>query len=193
MAQYLAGETFGYTSPTIEGYTPSAAFVRSSAAGMPANDFEYTVVYTADAAPIVPTPGTPDDLTPGDGTTPGTPDNQAPIVPIPGGTTPGGTTPGTPDTATPVTATPDVLTGVEITEDEDGNIEVTPVVDEEVPLANRDLDDHDCCVLHFLLMLAALIVYAAYTRSMKKRQARIAELAEELETEMLKRKQEKAE
>ena len=189
VAQYLAGETFGYTSPTIEGYTPSAAFVRSSAAGMPANDFEYTVVYTADAAPIVPTPGTPD--------------NQAPIVPIPGGTTPGGTTPGTPVTATPVTATPvtatpvtatpDVLTGVEITEDEDGNIEVTPVVDEEVPLANRDLDDHDCCVLHFLLMLAALIVYAAYTRSMKKRQARIAELAEELETEMLKRKQEKAE
>ena len=65
-------------------------------------------------------------------------------------------------------------------------------MEEEVPLAKRDLDDHKCCVLHFLLMLAAMIVYAAYTRSMKKRQEKIAELAEELETEKLKRKQQEA-
>ena len=94
---------------------------------------------------------------------------------------------------TPAVPTPgDGTTGGEITTDDNGEVEVVPVVDEEVPLANRDLDDHECCVLHFLLMLIAMIVYAAYTRSMKKRQERIAELVEELEAEMLKRKQQES-
>lgn len=133
---------------------------------MPARDVVVTVVYTAIPVPApTPTPDTPD--------TPDTP-----------------VTPTTPDAGT-TTPTDDVV-GAEITTNEEGEVEVVPVIEEEVPLAKRDLDDHDCCILHFLLMLAAMIVYAAYTRSMKKRQERIAELAEELETEMLKRKQQES-
>lgn len=72
--------------------------------------------------------------------------------------------------------------------DEDDNVEVVPVLDEEVPLADMDLEEHHCCILHFLLMLIALIIYAFYTSSMKRRQQRIAELRDELETETLKRR-----
>lgn len=102
--------------------------------------------------------------------------------------------PTTPDAGatTPAATEPEEAVGAEITTNEEGEVEVVPVIEEEVPLAKRDLDDHDCCILHFLLMLAAMIVYAAYTRSMKKRQERIAELADELETEMLKRKQQES-
>ena len=168
-AQYLAGETFGYTSPTIDGYTADYAFVRSDANGMPASDLVVTVTYTAAAAPVTPAPVTP----------------AAPATPAPAAVTPA------PAAVTPTPPAEPV--GAEVAVDNEGNVEIRPVVDEEVPLANRDLDDHECCVLHFLLMLAAMIIYAAYTRSMKKRQERIAELADELETEMLKRKQETAE
>ena len=167
-AQYLEGESYGYTSPTINGYTPNYAFVRTGAEGMPARDVVVTVVYTA-----IPTPTTP--TTP---TTPATP--TTPTTPA----TPGGGTTAAPADGTPV--------GAEVRANEDGDVEVVPVVEEDVPLAKRDLDDHKCCILHFLLMLAAMIIYAAYTRSMKKRQERIAELAEELETEKLKREQQES-
>ena len=166
-AQYLAGESFIYTSPTIAGYTPNYTFVRTGADGMPARDVVITIIYTAN--PV--TPVTP--------TTPTTP------------TTPGGGD-GTAVTPAPAAAADGTPVGAEVALTEDGDVEVVPVVDEEVPLAKRDLDDHECCILHFLLMLAAMIVYAAYTRSMKKRQERIAELAEELETEKLKREQQEA-
>ncbi|WP_251386706.1 DUF7507 domain-containing protein [Mediterraneibacter agrestimuris] len=230
-AQYLEGETFGYTSPIISGYTADYAFVRTGAEGMPARDVVITVVYTENPV-VVPTPTpTPDGDTtptpaPGEDTTPTpTPGGDTTPTPTPGGDTtptptpegdaaptptpegdaaptptpaPGGdaapATPAVPTPAvTPAVPTPgDGTTGGEITTDDNGEVEVVPVVDEEVPLANRDLDDHECCVLHFLLMLIAMIVYAAYTRSMKKRQERIAELVEELEAEMLKRKQQES-
>ena len=77
--------------------------------------------------------------------------------------------------------------GAQVIVDENVEVEIVPVVNENVPLANRDLDGHDCCILHFLLMVAAMLLYAAYTRSMKKRQKKIAELADRLETEMLRR------
>ena len=163
-AQYLAGESFIYTSPSIAGYTPNYAFVRTGADGMPARDVVITIIYTAN--PVTPT-------------TPTTP------------ATPGGGD-GTAVTPAPAAAADGTPVGAEVALTEDGDVEVVPVVEEEVPLAKRDLDDHECCILHFLLMLAAMIVYAAYTRSMKKRQERIAELAEELETEKLKREQQEA-
>ena len=170
-ARYLEGETFSYASPAIAGYTPDYAFVRTSAEGMPARDVVITITYTANAVPT-PTPDTPDG---GDD----------------GTTTPG--TDGTTETTVPAEPAAEETVGAEIRTTDDDEVEVVPVVEEEVPLANRDLDNHECCILHFLLMLAAMVVYAMYTRSMKKRQARIAELAEELETEMLKREQQSAE
>lgn len=131
---------------------------------MPARDVVITIIYTAN--PVTPT-------------TPTTP------------ATPGGGD-GTAVTPAPAAAADGTPVGAEVALTEDGDVEVVPVVEEEVPLAKRDLDDHECCILHFLLMLAAMIIYAAYTRSMKKRQERIAELAEELETEKLKREQQES-
>ena len=78
-------------------------------------------------------------------------------------------------------------TGAAVQADDNGNVNVTPVVDDKVPLARQNLDDHDCCILHFLLMLLALIALICYTADMKKRQERIAELKDELETEQIKR------
>ena len=77
--------------------------------------------------------------------------------------------------------TPAGAIDAEVTENEDGSYELTPIEDTETPLANTDLDDHACCILHFLLMLLALLILILYTKSMNKRQARIFELREELE------------
>ena len=96
-------------------------------------------------------------------------------VPANGGGNGGGTPATTPNT------------GLAVQADDDGNVNVTPVVDDKVPLARQNLDDHDCCILHFLLMLLALIALICYTVDMKKRQERIAELKDELETEQIKR------
>lgn len=156
-AQYLKGETFGYQSPEIAGYTPDYAFVRSDENGMPARDYIFTVVYTANVVPVL-------DET-GDGRTQGPDLNDTNVQ-------------------------PEEPVGAELRADASGEVEVQEVVDAEVPLANRSLDDHACCILHFLLLLAAMIIYAFYTRSMKKHQKRIAELTDELEIEMLKREQE---
>lgn len=78
--------------------------------------------------------------------------------------------------------------GAAVQEDEEGNIIIIPVEDPVVPLAGITIDDHRCCILHFLLTLAAVIVYICYTKSMKKHQERIAGLRDKYEIEILRRK-----
>ena len=171
------GAAFSIASPAVTGYTPNYATVNSGADGMPAADVEVTVTYTANPVivPIVP-PVTP--------TTPVTPATPAtPVTPV----TPAAVTPTTPTAIIPPTPTPAAPIDAELTENDEGDYDLTPIQDEETPLAKQNLDDHACCILHFLLMLLALIVLAFYTRSMKKRQARIFELREELELEMARR------
>ena len=118
--------------------------------------------------------------------------SAAPVTPA--GTNPGGTTPGGNDTAAPANAgtiTPAAVIQT-ITEpvaafvQNVGNAvganvqQLVQSDDEGVPLANRASKDHKCCILHFLLLLLALLVEIGYTRSMKKRQERIFELREEI-------------
>ena len=79
------------------------------------------------------------------------------------------------------------LQGALIETDDDGNVTVTPITEEEIPLANKEIDDHKCCILSFLLMLATLIIYSWFTHSMKKRQKKLAELKDQLAEETLKR------
>ena len=175
--EYEVGAAFSIASPAVTGYTPNYATVNSGADGMPAADVEVTVTYTANPVivPIVP-PVTP--------TTPVTPATPAtPVTPV----TPAAVTPTTPTAIIPPTPTPAAPIDAELTENDEGDYDLTPIQDEETPLAKQNLDDHACCILHFLLMLLALIVLAFYTRSMKKRQARIFELREELELEMARR------
>ncbi len=59
--------------------------------------------------------------------------------------------------------------------------------DEEVPLADQKADDHKCCILHFLIMLPALLISIFETRSMKKRQKKLQEVREELDCELARR------
>lgn len=64
--------------------------------------------------------------------------------------------------------------------------ELTQSGDGEVPLANKELN-HDCCILHFLLALLAIVVFGFYTRDRKKGQRKIFELREELDMELARR------
>ncbi len=142
-----AGELFGpvYT-PEIAGYTPDYAFIRSNEYGMPAQDVEITVVFTAIPAP--PPPATIVDPVP---------------TPTPTPTPPGGGA---------------------VEENEQGEVVIVPVVDPEVPLADTDLG-HRCCILHFLIMVVAMIVLAFHTKKKKDHREEIAKLREELDARMI--------
>ena len=59
--------------------------------------------------------------------------------------------------------------------------------DNNVPLGNQKLNDHKCCVLHFLIMLLTAILYGFFTHNLKKRQKKLFEVREELDTELAKR------
>ncbi|MGN0702216.1 MAG: hypothetical protein ACI4KL_03445, partial [Lentihominibacter sp.] len=57
---------------------------------------------------------------------------------------------------------------------------VTTIGDGQTPLANSLLDAN-CCILHLLIMLAALLALIWYTHDMKKRQRRIYDLQGQLQ------------
>ena len=65
--------------------------------------------------------------------------------------------------------------------------DVATIDEDDTPLGNLDLDkDHACCILHFLLLLLALIIELIYTHNRKKGQERIFELRRQLaENEMM--------
>ena len=193
--QYLAGEMYGpIYSPTVNGYISSTPFISSSEKGMPASDVELTVIYLAQTTPggggdggddtpdTPPTPETPD-------TPPTLPVNPNPAITIPPTPVPAGGTPVVTVGGPALAALDDeaVPLGALIDVDEDGNVTVIPISEEEIPLAGGSNDDHKCCILHFLLMLAALIIYTWYTHSMKKHQKKLAEMKDELAEETLKK------
>lgn len=192
-ANLPAGKEYLVNSPVIDGYNSSAAFVTGK---MPGRNLELVIYYTAAGTsnsgggggnggggnPDPSTPPTPQaSLT---GTDSVILDTIIPVVP-----TPGGAVPVIVPTDAGLTEIGDEevpLQGALVDEDDDGNVIITPITDEEVPLAGGIFDDR-CCILHFLLMLAAFILYTWYTNDMKKRQGRLAQLTDELAQEKLKR------
>lgn len=199
--QYYGGDIYRVDSPVIGGYT-RADFV---AGQMPDNDLVLTVVYAAVATP--PAPGGDPAPDPVDPDTPPVPpvtpvdEVPDPVVPpvVPEGPAvpEAPVVPGTPETvlitapAAPalvaVGDAPVPLQGALIETDDDGNVTVIPITEDEIPLANKEIDDHKCCIMSFLLMLATLIIYSWFTHSMKKRQKKLAELKDQLAEETLKR------
>ena len=160
----LAGDTVdAIVSPTIDGYTPDYGSVSLPSSGMPANDVTVTVVYTANPVPVVipDTPNTPDDGG----------NNDTPADDSSNGTVP---TDNTGEEVSPAETEDGVI---ETTDD--GGYDVTPIDKGETPLANINLDDHACCILHFLIMLLTLIIFALYTKSRKNRQMKVEELREQ--------------
>lgn len=147
-----------------------------------------------------PTPG-PTDPTPTPGPTDPTATPDPTPAPVPGNPIPVAVVPVAP---TPVAggglpvalAVPEDLTeigdgevaGAMLDLDENGDPVLRAVTDDRVPLTNRDLDDHKCCILSFLLMLATWLIYTWYTHSMKKHQEKLAELKDQLEEGTLKKR-----
>ena len=86
-----------------------------------------------------------------------------------------------PDEETTEETKDEVDPGVYIEDPDDYTL--TPITEEEPPLADLYVGDHTCCIMHFLLMLAAMVVLGFYTDSKKKHQARIFELKRTLAME----------
>ena len=133
-----------------------------------------------------PTNSTPTDSTP----TPTTPDNSTPtneeenIAPQ-----------STPDADTPSAVTPvtsfinNVVTpAVDTVKERVADIQqILQSDDEQIPLGDLKLDDHKCCVLHFLIMLLALLFGIFAFGSLKRRQKKLHEIREELDCELARR------
>lgn len=75
-----------------------------------------------------------------------------------------------------------------VTDNEEGGYDIATVpneeeqiADAEAPLAGGDINTQvQCCILHLLILMVAFVIGAYYTRNMKKHQARIQELKEQL-------------
>ena len=170
----------------IANATADAGYDQSSLSWTPANPtirYEITgeMTFTASftATPAIPgtTPANPTNPTPA---TPSTPANPAPA------------TPSAPANQTPARSTNIITRAAEAIADGAERIasdvrEVLNNDDEDVPLAKQKLDDHKCCILHFLIMLLAAILYGFYTHNMKKRQKKMFEAREELDLELARR------
>ena len=133
-------------------------------------EMTFTATFTATPATPVTPPATPDNPNPTNPTTPSTPSGQ--------------TTESTGNAFVDNVVTP----VVEAVKEKVAQIqEVFNSDDDGVPLANQNLDNHKCCILHFLIMLITLLVYALATKSMKKRQKKLHEAREELDLELARR------
>lgn len=213
--EYLKeGEGYTFYSPQVDGFTAEIPFITGT---MTAKDRKLIVYYSAIPAVAPETETSPEPTeTPGlpeEGPEVTVDDPAEPAPPVtPTDNEPAPALPDVPDApdGLAVAALPDgavvvalpaaagagglvaiedenVPLGVEVIEDEDGNITFVPITEDEIPLDNRKLDDHKCCILSFLLMLAAMLIYTWFTHSMKKRQRKLAELKDHLAEEMLKR------
>lgn len=162
-ARYHVGDSFKIVSPIVAGYyDPQIRSISPGPNGMPAQDLEFVVIYTAIPVPA-PDPGPGPAPNPGPG--PGPAPNPGPDD--------GDDDDDTPPVPNPEQEQPPQPQDFEIDPDD---YTLTELEDNETPLANLDLDGHTCCILHLLLMLAAMVVLGFYTKSRKKHQARIFEL-----------------
>ena len=162
----------GYDQSSLS-WAPETPTIRYEITG----EMTFTASFTATPATPGTTPANPTNPTPA---TPSTPANPAP------------STPSAPETPTPARSTNIITRAAEAIADGAERIasdvrEVLNNDDEDVPLAKQKLDDHKCCILHFLIMLLAAILYGFYTHNMKKRQKKMFEAREELDLELARR------
>ena len=162
----------GYDQSSLS-WAPETPTIRYEITG----EMTFTASFTATPATPGTTPVNPANPTPA---TPSTPANPAP------------STPSAPANQTPARSTNIITRAAEAIADGAERIasdvrEVLNNDDEDVPLAKQKLDDHKCCILHFLIMLLAAILYGFYTHNMKKRQKKMFEAREELDLELARR------
>ncbi len=121
----------------------------------------------------MPTPTPPGDITP-DALTPAPAPAQAAPTPAPAAAPQAALTP----VVTPLTQVDDPQVPL-AAQPEVGVEPLQQVDDGEVPLAAGP-HNHKCCILHFLIMLLALILELFYTKNMKKHQEKIFEARREI-------------
>ena len=180
----VAGETYGFTVTGTQTYVGSSAnsyqmtWAKKGENKYTAKKSNYKVEENIGTLTV--TDGTPANQTNPTPATPSTPANPAP------------STPSAPANQTPARSTNIITRAAEAIADGAERIasdvrEVLNNDDEDVPLAKQKLDDHKCCILHFLIMLLAAILYGFYTHNMKKRQKKMFEAREELDLELARR------
>ena len=165
-----SGLTVGYnysvTSPWVSGYVARPAVVSGTIYD---SNVTATVYYYIDS----------------NGN--GVPDSEEPVAPDPG--TPGNNRPaetGAGDTAEAAaeTAETDEYDLTEIDRDDDR--ERTTIDEDDTPLGNKDLNEADAesesemCILHWLILLAALIIALFFILDGSRRQKRIDDLKDQL-------------
>ena len=121
----------------------------------------------------------------GNQTNPVTPVNpDIPVTPVTPNTNTLSVTPITDFTDTVVTPTnengQESPADVQETDNDADTEEILQDEDEEVPLAGQKLDGHKYCILHFLIILLALILGILETRSIKKREKKLQEMEDKL-------------
>ena len=180
----VAGETYGFTVTGTQTYVGSSAnsyqmtWAKKGENKYTAKKSNYKVEENIGTLTV--TDGTPANPTNPTPATPSTPANPAP------------STPSAPANQTPARSTNIITRAAEAIADGAERIasdvrEVLNNDDEDVPLAKQKLDDHKCCIFHFLIMLLATILYGFYTHNMKKRQKKMFEAREELDLELARR------
>ena len=188
----VAGETYGFTVTGTQTYVGSSAnsyqmtWAKKGENKYTAKKSNYKVEENIGTLTV--TDGTPANPTNPTPATPSTPANPAPSTPA----NPAPLTPSAPANQTPARSTNIITRAAEAIADGAERIasdvrEVLNNDDEDVPLAKQKLDDHKCCILHFLIMLLAAILYGFYTHNMKKRQKKMFEAREELDLELARR------
>lgn len=151
--RYSTGDIFSIDTPTVAGYVIPENF-RVISGTMQEEDLIYVIVY---------------------GNVPADDDDDEPAAPA--------QQPDDEDEDEEATEeTTETLQPGGYTEDPD-DYTLTPIEDDKTPLADMDVGEHTCCIMHFLLMVAAMVVLGFYTKSRKKHQARIFELKRTLAME----------
>lgn len=172
-----AGDPYTIATPAIAGYNSTVYYNSSIAAvtgTMPGNNMVIRVVYTA---PATTGGGGGGEVTP---TTPPTPPTTPEPVVIPPAPVPAGAiVVEVPADLVPVEDEEVPLQGARIDIDEDGNAEVVPIEEEEIPLAGMpEILRH--CILHFLLLLAAVLMFVYHMVSTQRRQRKLDDMRDQL-------------
>lgn len=176
-----AGDPYTITTPAIAGYNSTVYYNSSIAAvtgTMPSNNMVIRVVYTAPATTGGGGGGEDTPTTPP--TPPTLPTLPQPVV-VPDTPVPAGAIQVEVPAELVAIGDEEVpLQGARIDIDEDGNAEVVPIDEEEIPLAGMVDSPVLHCILHFLLLLAAVLMFLYHVVSTQRRQKKLDDMRDQL-------------
>lgn len=170
-----AGDTYTVPVPALAGYNSNYAAVTGT---MEARNLVITVVYSVPATTGGGGGGEDTPTTPP--TPPTLPTLPQPVV-VPDTPVPAGAIQVEVPAELVAIGDEEVpLQGARIDIDEDGNAEVVPIDEEEIPLAGMVDSPVLHCILHFLLLLAAVLMFLYHVVSTQRRQKKLDDMRDQL-------------